>query len=457
VNDVPKNPVTRAAKMARLPIGLAGRTALGVGKRIGGRSAELVAQEIQQRTAEQIFRVLGELKGGAMKMGQALSIFEAALPPEIAGPYRATLTKLQESAPPLPARSVHQVLAADLGEDWRDRFASFSDTPAAAASIGQVHQAVWNDGRRVAVKIQYPGAGRALIGDFNQLSRAGRLFGMLMPGLEVKPLLEELRDRITEELNYFLEAASQQAFADAYAGDPDIYVPGVVMGTEHVLVTEWMDGTPLSKIISDGSQDERNRAGILLVRFLFSGPARAGLLHADPHPGNFRLLDDGRLGVLDFGAVDRLPDGLPRFFGRLLRIMHDDHADIEAVEAELRAHGFLRPGIDVDLDALHAFLAPLAEPSKVDCFKFSREWLRGEATRVTNMSAGNITRRFNLPPSYVLIHRVSTAGIGVLCQLECEGEFRAEVLKWIPGYFDPAPTGSDPAGSDPAPIGSVEG
>jgi predicted unusual protein kinase regulating ubiquinone biosynthesis (AarF/ABC1/UbiB family) len=386
-----------------------------------------------------------------MKLGQALSIFEAALPPEIAGPYRATLTKLQESAPPLPARSVHQVLATDLGEDWRDRFASFSDTPAAAASIGQVHEAVWNDGRRVAVKIQYPGAGRALIGDFNQLSRAGRLFGMLMPGLDVKPLLEELRDRITEELNYFLEAASQQAFADAYAGDPDIYVPGVVMGTEHVLVTEWMDGTPLSKIISDGSQAERNRAGILLVRFLFSGPARAGLLHADPHPGNFRLLDDGRLGVLDFGAVDRLPDGLPRFFGRLLRIMHDDHADIEAVEAELRAHGFLRPGIDVDLDALHAFLAPLAEPSKVDCFKFSREWLRGEATRVTNMSAGNITRRFNLPPSYVLIHRVSTAGIGVLCQLECEGEFRAEVLKWIPGYFDPAPTGSDPA-----PIGSVE-
>lgn len=435
-DNVPQNPVARAAKMARLPIGLAGRTALGVGKRIGGRPAEIVAQEIQQRTADQIFRVLGELKGGAMKLGQALSIFEAALPPELAGPYRATLTKLQESAPPLPARSVHQVLAADLGENWRDNFAEFSDTPAAAASIGQVHKATWRDGRQVAVKIQYPGAGRALIGDFNQLSRAGRLFGLLMPGLEVKPLLDELRDRVTEELNYELEAASQQAFADAYHDDPDIYVPGVLLGTDHVLVTEWMDGTPLSKIISDGSQAERNRAGIVLVRFLFSGPSRAGLLHADPHPGNFRLLDDGRLGVLDFGAVDRLPDGLPPFFGRLLRIMHDDDADVQAVEAELRAHGFLRPGIDVDLDALHAFLAPLAEPSKVECFKFSREWLREEATRVTDMRANNITRRFNLPPSYVLIHRVSTAGVGVLCQLECEGEFRAEVLKWIPGYFD---------------------
>jgi len=439
VSDVPKNPMTRAAKMARLPIGLAGRTAIGVGKRIGGRPAEIVAQEIQQRTAEQIFRVLGELKGGAMKLGQALSIFEAALPPEIASPYRATLTKLQEAAPPLPTRTVHQVLTRELGEDWRDFFAEFSDTPAAAASIGQVHEAVWHDGRRVAVKIQYPGAGRALIGDFNQLSRAGRLFGMLMPGLDVKPLLDELKDRISEELDYELEAMSQQMFADAYAGDPDIYVPNVVMATGQVLVSEWMDGTPLSRIIAEGSKEQRDGAGILLVRFLFSGPSRAGLLHADPHPGNFRLLDDGRLGVLDFGAVDRLPGGLPRFFGRLLRIMHEDDPDTEEVERELRANGFLRPGIHVDLEALQAFLAPLAEPSKVDSFKFTREWMREEASRVTDMRAGNISRQFNVPPSYVLIHRVSTAGIGVLCQLECEGEFRAEVLRWVPGYFDPAP------------------
>jgi predicted unusual protein kinase regulating ubiquinone biosynthesis (AarF/ABC1/UbiB family) len=382
--------------------------------------------------------VLGELKGGAMKLGQALSIFEAALPPEIAGPYRATLTRLQDSAPPLPARTVHQVLASDLGENWRDNFAEFSDMPAAAASIGQVHQAVWHDGRRVAVKIQYPGAGRALISDFTQLSRAGRLFGLLMPGLDVKPLLDELRDRVTEELDYELEAAAQRAFAAAYAGDPDIFVPDVVAGTGHVLVTEWMDGTPLSKIISDGSKDERDRAGILLVRFLFSGPARAGLLHADPHPGNFRLLDDGRLGVLDFGAVDRLPDGLPPFFGRLLRIMHEDDPDVAEVEWELRAHGFLRPGIEVDLDALRAFLAPMAEPSKTDSFKFNREWLRGEAARVTDMRASSIARKFNLPPSYVLIHRVSTAGIGVLCQLECEAEVRAEVLRWVPGYLDGA-------------------
>jgi len=445
VNDLPRWAITRTAKLATLPVGLAGRTALGLGKRLGGRPAERVASEIQHRTAEQIFRVLGELKGGAMKFGQALSIFEAALPPEIAGPYRATLTKLQESAPPLPASTVHRVLAEDLGPDWRDQFAEFNDKPAAAASIGQVHRARWRDGREVAVKIQYPGAGRALLSDFNQLSRVARLFAVLMPGLEVRPLLEELRSRVAEELDYHLEAESQRAFAAAYAGDPDIFVPGVVAGTSHVLITEWVDGTPLSKIISDGSQEDRDRAGLLFVRFLFSGPARAGLLHADPHPGNFRLLSDGRLGVLDFGAVDRLPDGFPPFIGRLLRIVHDG-GDLGPAEQELRDQGFIREGIEFDPEALRTFLAPLAEPSRVDSFRFSREWLRGEATRVADPRAANMTRRLNLPPSYVLIHRVSTAGMGVLCQLECEGPYRAEMIRWMPGYSD---VGSEAGGLTP--------
>ena len=457
MSDLPRHAVTRSARLARLPAGYAGRTVLGTGKRLGGRPAELVTREIQQRTADQVFRVLGELKGGAMKLGQALSVFEAALPPEIAEPYRATLTRLQESAPPLPAQTIHKVLAGDMGEQWRASFAGFDDQPAAAASIGQVHRAVWHDGRQVAVKIQYPGAGRALISDINQLSRCARLFGALMPGLDAKPLLAELRDRVAEELDYRLEAAAQQAFAGFYAGDPDVCVPGVVCVSDHVLVSEWLDGIPLARIIAGGTTAQRDRAGIMLIRFLFSGPARVGLLHADPHPGNFRLLADGRLGVLDFGAVDRLPDGFPPIFGRVLRLMHEG-GDLAKLEEAFRSHGYLRDGVSVDLTALRAFLAPLAEPSRAESFRFSREWLRTETAQASALGSSSVLRRLNLPPSYVLIHRVLASGLGVLCQLECEAPFRAEVLRWMPGYTDtakPAPQPRPAAARSAFPAGTT--
>src|SRR5690606_612088 len=239
--------------------------------------------DIQQRTAEHLFRVLGQLKGGAMKFGQALSVFEAAMPEELAGPYRQALTRLQEAAPPMPAATVHKVLAEQLGDDWRAKFVEFDDAPAAAASLGQVHRALWRtpDGDRpVAVKVQYPGAGPALLSDINQLSRLSGLFSVIHPGLDVKALLAELRARLAEELDYQLEATAQRAFAEAYAGDDEIFVPGVVAATKQVLVTEWVDGTPLSALIRDGEAERRDRAGALLATFHFSAPMRCGLLHA---------------------------------------------------------------------------------------------------------------------------------------------------------------------------------
>lgn len=439
MSDLPRKAVTRTVKLAALPLGFAGRATWGLGKRIGGKSAEFVARELQQRTAEQLFRTLGELKGGAMKFGQALSVFESALPEDVAGPYRAALTKLQEAAPPLPAQTVHQVLADRLGADWRDLFEEFEDKPAAAASIGQVHRAVWHDGRQVAVKVQYPGAGEALLSDLRQLGRFAGLLGPLVPGMDIKPLIKELRDRVAEELDYELEAEAQRIHADAFADDADVAVPDVVHQGDQVLVTEWMEGTPLSEVIADGTEEERDRAGQLLARFLFSGPARTGLLHADPHPGNFRLLAgaDGRmrLGVLDFGTVDRLPGGWPKPIGTSLRMTLE--GDAEGIYGHLCAEGFVKESIELDPEAVLDYLLPIIEPAEAEEFTFTRPWLRGQAARIADprSPAHQLGRQINLPPSYLLIHRVTLSTIGVLCQLGATVRLRDELESWLPGFL----------------------
>ncbi|MEU7483188.1 AarF/ABC1/UbiB kinase family protein [Streptomyces sp. NPDC042319] len=448
MSDLPRKAVVRTAKLAALPLGFAGRTALGLGKRIGGRPAEMIATELQQRTAEQLFATLGQLKGGAMKFGQALSVFESALPEEIAGPYRAALTKLQEAAPPLPSATVHTVLAQRLGEDWRELFAEFDDKPSAAASIGQVHRAIWHDGREVAVKVQYPGAGEALLSDLAQLGRFARLLGPLVPGMDVKPLITELRDRVSEELDYGLEAAAQRTYAEEFADDPDVVVPAVVHQGDEVLVTEWMEGIPLSEIVSHGTPEQRNRAGQLLARFLFSGTARTGLLHADPHPGNFRLLtgdapdgppEEWQLGVLDFGTVDRLPDGLPPTIGTSLRMTLDGRAD-EVYEL-LCEEGFVKDSIELEPDAVLDYLLPIIEPAQAEEFTFTRGWIRNQATRIADprSPAHQLGKQLNLPPSYLLIHRVTLSTIGVLCQLGATVRLRDELISWLPGFVHPAP------------------
>lgn len=437
MSELPRKAVTRAVKFASLPLGFAGRATAGLGKRLAGQSSSEVSAELQQRTAEHVFQVLGELKGGAMKFGQMLSVLESAFPEELSAPYRATLTKLQESAPPMSSASVHSVLEKDLGAEWRDSFHEFDDTPAAAASIGQVHKAVWHDGRTVAVKIQYPGAGDALRADLAQVARLGRTIGTIIQGIDIKDLVDELQDRMLEELDYRMEADAQDGFALAYADDDEFAVPKLVHGTEHVLISEWLDGTPLADVIANGSRAERDRAGLLYVRFLFSGPARAGLLHADPHPGNYRLTSDGRLGVLDYGLVSRLPDGLPSSMGQLLRRALDGEA--EAMLDGLREEGFIKPHIRIQPEALYDYLAPFTEPAATASFHFNRPWMRELFARINDPRRPGYTigLKINLPPSYLLIHRTWIGGMGVLSQLDAEAPFRAELEKWLPGFATP--------------------
>jgi predicted unusual protein kinase regulating ubiquinone biosynthesis (AarF/ABC1/UbiB family) len=257
---------------------------------------------------------------------------------------------------------------------------------------------------------------------------------VIQPGLDIKPLIAELKSRVAEELDYELEAKSTRAFAKAYSGDPEIAVPTVLASAPRVLVTEWISGTPLSAIISRGSQHERDVAGRLLATLHFSAPARAKLLHADPHPGNFRVLDDGRLGVIDFGAVARLPGGLPESIGRLTRLALD--GDAEGVLDGLRAEGFVKPDVTVDAQPVLDYLLPILAPLMHSDFQFSRAWLRSEATRLSDLRspAYQLGRQLNLPPSYLLIHRVTLGSIGVLCQLEARAPYRSIVEEWQPGF-----------------------
>ena len=443
VTELPRKAAARTARLAALPVGYAGRHAIGFGKRLGGKPAEAVMTEIQQRTAEQLFRTLGELKGGAMKFGQALSVLEAALPEEVAGPYREHLTALQDSAPPMPTQTVREILARDLGGDWQEHLVWLDGGPTAAASIGQVHQGRWSDDRMVAVKVQYPGAGDALKSDLRQLGRLARTVQPLVPGVDIKPLVEEMQARAVEELDYQLEAQAQAAFAEEYRDDPHIVVPDVVAHGDTVLVTEWLESPySLARIIAEGTREERDHYGELFVRFLFSGPIRTGMLHADPHPGNYRVLpaDDGglgRLGVLDYGAVARLPQrSLPEAMGRLIRIASiEDH---EELLAGLRDEGFVKEGVRIDPELLLDYLSPFVEPTRVERFRFSREWMRSQFERINNPREPTYTiaMKLNLPPSYLLIHRTWLGGIGMLSQLEAEAPFNAILSEYLPGFAE---------------------
>ena len=427
----------RGARLASLPLGYAGRRTVGLGKRIGGSSAESVSAQMQQRTAEQLFRVLGELKGGAMKFGQALSLFESVLPDEVAEPYREHLAKLQDSAPPMPTSRVHAVLARELGADWRSNFQSFDPLPAAAASIGQVHHGVWSDGREVAVKVQYPGADEALRSDLRQIGRLAGMAGPISGGIDIRALVAELTERVSEELDYRLEAESQERFAVGLEDSEEFAVPHVLANTSRVMVSEWINGPALSVgTRTDGDrmpEAERTRAAISYVRFLFAGPSLVGLLHADPHPGNFKVLSDGRLGAVDFGLVAQFPDGLPAAMGHIMRIAMSGDAD--AMTAGLRQEGFVVS--DIDSQDLMDYLAPFVEPAAVESFHFNRGWMREQFKRVSNTkTAGGVGMKLNLPASYLLIHRVWLGGIAVLAQLDVRANFRAVLEEFLPGFTD---------------------
>lgn len=427
---LPESTLGRSARLIGLPLGVAARAGVGAGRRLLGADADQVDAQLKDAAAEQLFAVLGELKGGAMKFGQMMSMFEAFMPEDLAGPFRERLRQLQDAAPPMPSAKAEAVLRSELGSDWRKNFSEIDLRPAAAASLGQVHRGRLTDGTEVAIKVQYPGAAAAVASDLRQVRRLTSVISPLTGGLDIVSIAREMAIRITEEVDYNLEAAAQSQVADALAGHPRFVVPKVRMFTERVLVSDWVEGRKLISV-TDRPAEERNRAALDYVTFLFAGPRLAGILHGDPHPGNYLLTPDGKLGVVDFGLVARLPDGLPEPMGRLIRNAVND--DAEAMLTGLREEGFVTA--EVSAKELMDFFVAFVEPAKVEQFAFNREWSRRQFGRVhSSMGPNEVATKLNIPPHYMIIYRAWLGAVSVLCQLDVQANFAAILREYLPGF-----------------------
>jgi predicted unusual protein kinase regulating ubiquinone biosynthesis (AarF/ABC1/UbiB family) len=437
VSEIKRKGVARNAKLAGLAGGIAGRTALGFGKRLAGKSQDEVNAELMEKAANQLFTVLGELKGGAMKVGQALSVMEAAIPEEFGEPYREALTKLQKDAPPLPADKVHRVLDAQLGTKWRQRFSEFDDVAVASASIGQVHRGVWSDGREVAVKIQYPGADEALRADLKTLRRMVGVVKQLAPGADVQGVVDELIERTEMELDYRLEADNQRAFAKAYEGHPHFLIPHIVASAPKVVIQEWIDGMHMADIIRNGTVEQRDLMGSRLLELTFDAPRRLEMMHGDAHPGNFMLLPDGRMGVIDFGAVAPLPGGFPIELGMTIRLAKEKNYDL--LLPTMEKVGFIQKGQQVSVRDIDEMLRQYVEPIEVEVFHYTRKWLQRMTVGQMDRSVSQIktARQMDLPPKLAIPMRVIASVAAILCQLDAHVPIKALSEELIPGFAEP--------------------
>lgn len=428
--------LSRDLRLAAVPVAYAGRRAAGYGKRLLGKPAAEIDRDIQLRTAEHLVEVLGDLKGCLAKLGQMAAVFRSAVPlapaafGEIAG---ETLSRLQDSAPPMMPALVEQVMARNLGPSWRNQFREFTDRAAAAASLGQVHRAVWHDGRDVAVKIMYPGAREAVASDLRQLRSMSGLIGAVMPGADVCAVIEMVCAVVDGELDYRLEAANQQRCADLLRDDPEFLVPDVVMVADEVLISDWLEGAALTRVVATGTAEERGRAGLTVFRFLETVADRGGILYSDVHPGNFLLLPDGRLGVVDFGAVGGYPPDFRATVADIAEaLLNGTPADLEDA---LRAHGFVHPGTAFDAEELLRIATPFIQVVLRDDFHMSTDWLRDQVTDIAAISLSNVFRQMTLPPALIPLARKAGTTVGTLSLLGTDG-IRGELLSWYPEIGD---------------------
>ncbi|HYZ98421.1 MAG TPA: AarF/ABC1/UbiB kinase family protein [Acidimicrobiales bacterium] len=396
------------------------------------RQAEL-DHRFELRTAEQVTEALGNMKGAFMKLGQMASYLDTGLPDHV----RQALAGLQQDAPPMSADLAASVVERELGAGPDQAFLEWDPVPIAAASIGQVHRAITSDERAVAVKVQYPGVDEAIRSD---LAAAGPVYdamGLLLPGFDPGPVLAEIRARVSEELDYANEARNQQLFADFYRDHPFISVPDVLMhlSTPRVLTTELAEGARFEEL-AGWDQDERDRAGEAIYRFVFRSLYRLQAFNGDPHPGNYLFRPGGRVTFLDFGLVKHFTPADIDLFGEMLRAMVNER-DIARYRGIIEGIGMLRPNAPLTDEQVYGYFSHFYEFVLEDTeVTITPEWSREVVARFFDPSGehGPVLRAANLPANFVVIQRINLGLMAVLGDLGATANFRAianELWPWV--------------------------
>jgi predicted unusual protein kinase regulating ubiquinone biosynthesis (AarF/ABC1/UbiB family) len=396
------------------------------------RRAELDAQ-FAIRTAEDVARELGEMKGVLMKVGQLVSFIAEGLPDEA----QAALASLQADAAPMSPTLAAGVVEDDLGGPPESVFASWGDMPIAAASIGQVHQATTRGGRPVAVKVQFPGVAEAIEEDLDGAEVMYSVFSALaLNGLDARGLVDELRARMREELDYRLEARNVAEFAEHFAGHPWVRIPQLLpdLSAERVLTTEWIDGMTWEQFMTTASAETKHRAGEVIWRFGQHSIQRLGAFNGDPHPGNYRFHHDGSVTFLDFGLVKRWDHGeWQRLEPSLDAIVV--HRDPERLVAAMETAGFLSTGHGLDAEAVYDYVSSPYRPYLVDEFTFTRRWMGETLSRIFDLHGphADVIARLNMPASFVILDRVVWGVSALLARLEVSNPWRDMLLEYRTG------------------------
>ncbi len=424
--------IARSTKIGGVAAGHAART-------LGTKTANLVrsdeaAQEAMGRqaieTADRLVTVLGTMKGAAMKLGQTFSVIDAGLVPEdYREEFQAKLAKLQASAEPHPFKDIRKVVEQDLGDKLQEHFADFSEEPLAAASIGQVHRATLHDGREVAVKVQYPGVKDAVKADLQNLGLALKLLARVSPGLDTKEVANEVRERITEELDYELEAANHRAVARRYRDHPFVVVPGVVtdLCRERVIVTDFIDGKRFEHIVGL-PESERNRYGEILARFYVNGPMRHRLLNGDPHPGNSLFLADGRVAFLDFGFFKQLSEKEAEDQRATLQAVHE--WDVDRLFQIMMDQGVVAGNSNGELEQIIAIYQNLCGWLLVD----EETTITSDIVTQAIMEQGKMSRsEVRLPAEQIVSARAYVLVLAILGQLRATNNWSSIAREAIYG------------------------